>query len=64
LEKYLPDPKKFESAQAYAEATQHAHYIWYVFVGIGLISFVALLLYNYITTKIDKRKNMDVVAKS
>ena len=58
LEKYLPDPKRFESAQAYAEATQHAHYIWYVFVGIGLISFVALLVYNYITKKIDKRMQL------
>ena len=58
LEKYLPDPKRFESAQAYAEATQQAHYIWYVFVGIGLISFVALLVYNYITKKIDKRMQL------
>lgn len=56
LEKYLPDPRNFATAEAYAQATQHAHYIWYVFVGIGLISFVALLLYGYITRKIDKNK--------
>lgn len=56
LEKYLPDPRNFATAEAYAQATQHAHYIWYVFVGIGLISFVALLIYGYITRKIDKNK--------
>lgn len=55
LDKYCPDPRKFSSPEAYAVATQHAHYIWYVFVGIGLISFVALLIYGYITRQLDKK---------
>lgn len=56
LEKYCPDPRNFTSSEAYASATQHAHYIWYVFVAIGLISAVALLTYGYITRRIDKKK--------
>ncbi len=56
LDKYCPDPRTFASAEAYATATQHAHYIWYVFVGIGLISAVALLIYGYVTRKADSRK--------
>ena len=56
LEKYCPDPRNFTSSEAYAAATQHAPYIWYVFVAIGLISAVALLTYGYITRRIDKKK--------
>lgn len=59
LEKYCPDPKNFASATEYAAATSHAHYIWYVFVGIGLISFIALIIYGYITRKMDKRKLLE-----
>lgn len=56
LEKYLPDPRGFASLEAYASATQNAHYIWFVFVGIGLVSAVALLIYGYVTRKIDQKK--------
>lgn len=56
LDKYCPDPRLFDSAEAYSAATVNAHYIWYVFVAIGLISAVALLIYGKITRTIDKRK--------
>ncbi len=56
LDKYCPDPRNFSSTEAYAAATQQAHYIWYVFVAIGLISAVALLTYGYVTRRIDKKK--------
>lgn len=59
LEKYCPDPRNFETPELYAAATEHAHYIWYVFVGIGLISFVALLLYGYITRRMDSKKQLE-----
>ena len=42
LDKYCPDPRLFineAGCTGYTEATllqQNAHYIWYVFVGIGL----------------------------
>lgn len=55
LDKYCPDPRGFSSPEAYSVATQHAHYIWYVFVGIGLISFAALLIYGYVTRRLDKK---------
>lgn len=51
LEKYCPDPRKFASKADFVAATSHAHYIWYVFVGIGLISVIALLIYGYVTRK-------------
>ena len=56
LDKYCPDPRLFDSAEAYAQATVNAHYIWYVFVGIGMISIVALLIYGWATKKNDRRK--------
>jgi len=56
LEKYCPDPKNFNSPMEYAAATEHAHYIWFVFVGIGLISAVALLIYGYVTKRMDLKK--------
>ncbi len=56
LEKYCPDPKNFASAAEYAVATEHAHYIWYVFVGIGLISAIALIIYSQVVKRIDAKK--------
>ena len=50
LDKYCPDPKLYDSAEAYAVATQHAHYIWYVFVGVGLVSAIALFIYGRLTS--------------
>ena len=49
LNKYCPDPRLFSSSEAYDVATQNAHYIWYVFVGIGLVSAVALFIYGKVT---------------
>lgn len=59
LEEFLPNPRKFDSVEAYARATEHAHYIWYVFVGIGLISFIALLIYGTVTRNIDRKKQIE-----
>ena len=59
LEEFLPNPRKFDSVEAYARATEHAHYIWYVFVGIGLISFIALLIYGAVTRNIDRKKQIE-----
>ncbi len=60
LEKYCPDPRLFTDASgvldkvAYSAATQNAHYIWYVFVGIGAVSAVALFIYSLVVRKLDK----------
>jgi hypothetical protein len=61
LDRYCPDPRLFTNEAgvldtlSYAAATQNAHYIWYVFVGIGLISAIALYFYGKITKKIDSK---------
>ena len=54
LEKFCPDPRNFAGGQTsleYAQATAHAHYLWFVFVGIGIISAIALIIYNKIVNK-------------
>lgn len=62
LDRYCPDPRLFTDSAGvldtvrYAAATQNAHYIWYVFVGIGAISAIALILYGHFTRKIDKNE--------
>lgn len=56
LDRYCPDPRLFSSPEAYTAATANAHYIWFVFVGIGLISAVALLVYGKVTRAIDRRR--------
>ncbi|HHU96233.1 MAG: MFS transporter [Bacteroidota bacterium] len=62
LDRYCPDPRLFTDASgvfdavAYTAATQNAHHIWYVFVGIGAISAVALFIYGRVTKKLDEKK--------
>ncbi|MDR1881859.1 MAG: MFS transporter [Prevotella sp.] len=56
LERYCPDPKGFASQAEYAAATANAHYIWYVFVGIGMVSAIALAIYGKVVRKMDKSK--------
>ncbi len=64
LEKYCPDPRLFTDEAgvldtvAYSAATANAHYIWYVFVGIGAISAIALFIYAKVTKSTDAKKVM------
>lgn len=61
LERFCPDPKNFAGgigSAEYAAATANAHYLWYVFVGIGVVSALALLLYNKVTASIDKKNEL------
>ncbi len=61
LDKYCPDPRLYTNESGlfdslgYAAATENAHYIWYVFVGIGLVSAIALYIYGRITRNIDMK---------
>ena len=62
LTKYCPDPKTLpvgisdiEHAAYYA----NAHYIWYYFVVIGLVSAISLFVFKVVTERIDK-KNAEV----
>lgn len=56
LEAFCPDPKKLPPGTDYAAVTEHAHYLWYVFFGIGLISFIALLIYGKVVKRLDEKK--------
>ena len=59
LDAYCPDPKTLPAnltPEQFASYYAHAHYIWYYFIGTGLISVVALLIYRHITNKIDSQK--------
>lgn len=56
LDRFCPDPRLFENDEAYHAATAHAHYIWFVFVGIGFISAIALLIYGVVVKKTEASK--------
>ncbi|MDD3511398.1 MAG: MFS transporter, partial [Fermentimonas sp.] len=66
LDKFCPDPRLFTNESgvldtlSYAAATENAHFIWYVFVGIGMISAVALYIYGRVTKNIDSKKEQVV----
>ena len=38
------------------EAYVHAHYLWYAYVGVGLISLIALFVFIRVTKNIDAGK--------
>jgi MFS family permease len=55
LEKYCPDKELFASPEKWAEAASNAHYIWYYFGAIALISAIALIIYGRVTKRIDRK---------
>ncbi|MCG6190759.1 MFS transporter [Maribellus maritimus] len=55
LDRFCPDPRLFPSREAWEETATHAHYIWYFFVGIALISAIALIIYGQVVKRIDRR---------
>ena len=70
LKTYCPEPTTLAPAlqeqHALALAGQapmpevyaHANYLWFAYAGIGVASFLALLIYIWLTNRIDARKNM------
>jgi dipeptide/tripeptide permease len=68
LKAFCPDPKtlpaevqvqhgQWLAGQAPMPAQYaHAHYLWYAFALVGVASFLAMLLYVYVTRRIDARK--------
>ena len=69
LRKYCPEPTTLPEAvqvqhtAALAgqgpmpEAYAHAHYLWYAYAGVGLISLLALLVFRAVTKKLDEGKD-------
>lgn len=55
LTAYCPDPNTLTAIEK-LHAYDHAYMIWYYFAGIGLISAVSLVIYNVITSKLDRKK--------
>lgn len=58
LDKYCPDPRLFRTHEEWAEKAAHAHYIWYYFVGIAIISAIALIVYGMVVRRIDSKKQI------
>jgi dipeptide/tripeptide permease len=68
LEKYCPEPSTLEPVVKVAHEAAllgqgpmpveyaQAHYLWYAYVGVGLISLIALLVFIGVTKKIDAGK--------
>ena len=55
LTTYCPDPKTLTTQQALI-SYDHANYIWYYFVVIGLVAAVALFIYGKVIKTIDEKK--------
>jgi dipeptide/tripeptide permease len=58
LTKYCPDPLLFDNHADWQAAASNAHYIWYYFVGIALISAIALIIYGYVVRRLDSKKQI------
>lgn len=58
LEKFCParDIVKYPTDADYALATSNAHYLWFVFFAIGLVSAIALIIYGKVVSKKDKEQ--------
>lgn len=68
LSKYCPEPGTLDAATRAAhtaalagqgpmpEVYAHAHYLWYAYAGVGLISLIALLVFMAVTRRLDARK--------
>ena len=58
LSKYCPEPTLFSTREEWLAARSHAHYIWYYFAGIALLSAIALIIYGQIVKRQDARKQI------
>ncbi len=68
LSKYCPEPGTLDPVTRAAhtaalagqgpmpEVYAHAHYLWYAYVGVGMISLAALLIFIAVTKKADQRR--------
>ncbi len=54
LDEYCPNPNTLTPDQM-VHAYDHAHYIWYYFAGIGFCALGALLIFKFITDRIDRK---------
>ncbi|GAB4339940.1 MAG: peptide MFS transporter [Calditrichia bacterium] len=50
------DPKSLLTAEQFQQFYGNAHHIWYFFAGVGLFAFLLLLVYRYVTDRMDAKK--------
>ncbi|WP_372746651.1 MFS transporter [Lutibacter sp.] len=55
LTKYCPEPTLFETREAWEAASVNAHYIWYYFAAIALVSAISLIIYGKVIAKMDAK---------
>lgn len=55
LDAYCPDPKTLTEVERLT-AYDHAHYIWFVYAGVGFAAAVALVIYGKVVDRIDAKK--------
>ncbi len=55
LDKYCPNPNTLTQQQMLS-AYDHAHYIWYFFSFVGIAAFLLLLVFKFVTDRIDKKR--------
>lgn len=58
LNKYCPEPMLFNSHAEWQAASANAHYIWYYFGAIALVSAISLIIYGIVVKKLDNRKQV------
>jgi len=56
LEKYCPDPRLFDTHEAWEVAASNAHYIWFYFLAIATVSAIALVIFGNVVKKMDAKK--------
>lgn len=56
LSKYCPDPRMFDTHEAWENAASNAHYIWYYFAAIALTSAISLIIYGKVIRRLDAKK--------
>jgi len=55
LSKYCPEPKLFETHAEWEAAAANAHYIWYYFAAIALVSAISLIIYGKVINRLDTK---------
>jgi len=63
LDAYCPDPRKFTSHEAWQVAASNAHYIWYIFATIALVSAISLIIYGKVIRHLDEKKTIRIPLK-
>lgn len=57
LSKYCPDPNLFDTHEAWKVASVNAHYIWYYFAAIALVSAISLIIYGKVIKRMDAKSS-------